>query len=157
MSVASRCIAAFFVAGIPASMPRPVAKRVGNFARVVSNRSNHPSMSWKESVRQYALTAMAGRPKHEEGPVRLELLFQMQRPESLKKKSNINDFILVTKGKDVDNLAKCVMDALNEIVWEDDRLVSTLIVRKQYTMPNQRAGVQVGIFHDEPEQLPFFP
>lgn len=150
-------VCTFFVAGEPVPQPRGRAVRRGNHVQIVSNPAGHPIVDWKASLKHEADIAMHGKELIDKIPLRLELIFQMPRPEALTKPKWREKFVLVSNGKDCDNLAKAVQDALNKVVWKDDRIISTLLVRKQYTLPNQRPGVQVGVFYDDPEELPFWP
>lgn len=148
-------VCTFFVAGSPVPQPRGKAVRVGGFTRIVSNPAGSKIVDWKASLKHEADIAMTGKELIDGCALRLELIFQMDRPEALLKPKWREQRLLVKNGKDCDNLAKAVMDALNKVVWKDDRIISTLLVRKQYTMPTQRPGVQVGVFYDEPDDLPF--
>lgn len=40
------------------------------------------------------------------------------------------EFYYAGRDKDLDNLAKCVLDALNGVAWADDRQVTTLLAKK---------------------------
>lgn len=150
-------VCVFYVHGDPVAQPRGKAVRMGNFVRVVSNPSKHPITSWKEALRSEGSRAMEGRELVEDVALRLELTFLMARPAALTKPKWRERFLLVSNGKDCDNLAKAVQDALNKVIWGDDRIISTLLVRKQYTMPGERPGVRIGVFLDAPEPIPFWP
>ena len=46
---------------------------------------------------------------------------------------------------DVDNYAKAVMDAMNGVVFEDDRQVTFLCVSKEWASPGQPGFIQISI------------
>lgn len=157
VSIPDLTICRFFVRGNPRPQPRPKATRVGAFVRIVSIRQQDKAFSWREAVRAEGQRAMADKQRVDSVAIRLELVFLMERPAALSKPKWADRFVLVNSGKDCDNLAKLVQDALNGVVWKDDRLISTLIVRKQYLMPHESPGVRVTATVDVPEQMPFWP
>lgn len=67
------------------------------------------------------------------GSLRVHLVFCMPIPKSISKKKRL-ELHYVSKKPDVDNLAKAVMDAINNVgIWEDDSQVSVLEVSKIYS------------------------
>ena len=61
-------------------------------------------------------------------------------------------FYRKTKRKtDLDNLSKAVLDALNGIVWEDDRQVMRLHITKRGVAGLELAGVRVEIWSNPEE------
>lgn len=121
----------FFVAGVPKAQPRVKACRRGNHAGVYDPGT---ADAWKKLVGAGAL-AHWNRARFL-GPLRLVLLFGMQRPKA---HYNRHGDVRPTSPKwhtskpDVDNLAKAVMDALTQLgVWEDDSQVVRLDVGKVY-------------------------
>lgn len=150
-------VASFFVQGKAVAQPRPQAVKNRGFAKVIEAPDSHKIHDWKHALRFEAKAAMGGRLPVEGVSLRVELLFLFDRPAALTKPKWLDKFVLVTNGKDVDNLAKSVMDSFNALIWKDDRIVSTLLVRKQYVMPGQAPGVHVGVFIDAPEPIPFWP
>jgi len=46
---------------------------------------------------------------------------------------------------DCDNLAKSVCDALNGILWDDDRQICRLVVEKWYAAGDEPIGVDVSV------------
>jgi Holliday junction resolvase RusA-like endonuclease len=49
----------------------------------------------------------------------------------------------MTKKPDIDNLVKLVFDAMNRIVWMDDKQVSSLITKKVYS---EKSKVSVKVY-----------
>lgn len=55
----------------------------------------------------------------------------------------INDVISPTKKPDVDNIAKVVLDGLNNFVFKDDNQVSKIFVEKKYTDDTEKIFISV--------------
>ena len=81
-------------------------------------------------VQLAAHTAMNGQPPID-GPIELCIRAVYRVPSSWSKK-RAAEARWRTSRPDVDNLAKLICDALNEIVFGDDAQVATLIVQKMY-------------------------
>jgi Holliday junction resolvase RusA-like endonuclease len=81
-------------------------------------------------IRLFASQAMAGRPLFE-GPLEMSATFVYEQPASWSKIKKAS-----TKWKDsrsdVDNLAKCCMDAFNACVYHDDAQIASLFAQKLY-------------------------
>ena len=60
------------------------------------------------------------------GPIQVSMIFYMERPQSRRKD------VWVPTTPDLDNLEKAVLDALNEIAYEDDRFVVAKNAQKRY-------------------------
>lgn len=54
----------------------------------------------------------------------------------------LNGHILPTKKPDVDNIAKIILDGLNDVAWDDDTQVVELSVSKHYS-ENPRVAVMI--------------
>lgn len=69
--------------------------------------------------------------------VSIKLVFHMPIPKSVTKKQRalIEQGIIkcIKHNGDIDNLAKSVLDALNEIAFRDDCLITKLSLEKKYT------------------------
>ena len=62
------------------------------------------------------------------GPLRLELLFEIRRPQSCRKRDVWRD-----KKPDLDNLIKAVTDAMTGVIWRDDAQIVALMAEKPYS------------------------
>lgn len=112
---------AFFVPGsaVPKQSFRVDARR-----RVRGYRSARVT-AWQQTVAWHAREAMRGDPPLS-GAVRMRL-----------------EFVLPSRRRvDLDNLSKAVLDALNGIVWHDDRQVTRLELSKRY---DGDCGVHVAV------------
>ena len=101
---------------------------------------------------------MAGK-KPFTGPVKVDATFMVDVPKSWPKKRQgmpINDILLPTSARvgDVDNLLKTVTDAINGIVYEDDRQIITATATKLYTA---KGSARTIIEIEEIDTLPDIP
>lgn len=102
------------------------------------------SAKFERLIKGLAFAAMHRQPMFE-GPVEVEMVFWLKRPKSwTRKQCEAASGFYSTAKPDCDNRAKLIMDAFNEVVWEDDSQVSDLIVRKRYARDG-RAHVDVWV------------
>jgi len=122
--------ASFSVPGKPFGKQRPRVVTRGGFARAYTPKEtveyeNKVRSSYKQSVeRDYKLS----------GPIsaQIEAIFEVPKSVSKKEKERLLSEEDYTKKPDCDNIAKSILDALNEISYEDDSQVCELYVRKKY-------------------------
>ena len=122
----------YTVVGIPKPQARPRTfygvKGGKGFVRTFS-----PKTSWFDIVYSETLKIKNTLKNRLVGALELNLTFCMPIPKSISKKKR-EHLHYVTKKPDVDNLAKAVMDAINQVgIWEDDSQVSRLVVGKIYS------------------------
>ena len=117
----------FSVAGQPVPQPRPRVSTAGGFARAYVPK-DHPVHAYRQSLaaaaRGAGLTA-TGEPLN----VVIDAVFE--RPKSHTNKSGVKSDAPKLPRPDVDNLAKAVLDALQDVMG-DDSLVGRLVVEKSY-------------------------
>lgn len=70
-----------------------------------------------------------------EGALRLELIFQVTKPKSVRR-------VYPHVKPDIDNLTKCVLDAFNGLLWIDDAQIVSLEAMKVY---HERPGVHLTV------------
>lgn len=121
----------FNVIGKPEAKPRPRARRRGDHAQV-----------YQEETPWAALVSHAAGLQREQGapclagPVGLTLEFRMPRKKQMRKtKPNPH----VTR-PDVDNMAKGVMDCLQDVLMANDTQVTGLIATKRYAHEGEPPG-----------------
>jgi Holliday junction resolvase RusA-like endonuclease len=91
-------------------------------------------------------------------PVSLKILYSFPRPLRLKKNNSEPGFIPHTKKPDIDNLDKLYIDALAEVVLNDDNQVYALESKKVYcsydsiTKAEGWHGIQIQVFCIDNEQ-----
>ena len=80
-----------------------------------------------------AKTAMAGRPPFG-CPIKVMVTAFMKMPQMSKKRTAdaLAGYVLPAVKPDADNLAKAALDACNGIIWRDDALICSLLVKKRY-------------------------
>lgn len=119
----------FEIEGKPVGKGRPRFKRMGNF---VQTYTPEKTSEYEKLVRIRFQNAGG---QITDKPVRVEIVAFFAPPKSTKKKQMqemLSNLILPTKKPDCDNIAKIVLDALNQIAYKDDSQVVDLSVRKQY-------------------------
>ncbi len=114
------------VPGEPKPHPRPRACKRGDHARVYTPK---PAQDRKYNIQKYGKDAYGDHPPHT-GAVSMEMTFIMPRPKNRIWKTKPMPREKLTHGPDLDNLAKSVMDALNGVVYLDDRQIFSLITTK---------------------------
>jgi Holliday junction resolvase RusA-like endonuclease len=130
----------FFVAGIPRAMPRIKAFSRGGFTSVYT-----PKGPWQDWAARIKLVCGGAPAQPFEGAVALSMFFWMPEPKGLRESERGGPH---RKRPDGDNLAKLVMDRLQERGWfKDDGQVFDLHVVKTY---NDSPGLTLTIeLHDD--------
>lgn len=121
----------FVVPGTPVGKGRPKFARRGNF---VSTYTPERTASYENLVKVAAHRAMNSLQPFV-GAVGSTITLRVIPPASWSKKKRMAAFSgdLRPVGKpDVDNVVKGIFDAMNDIVWLDDKQVVELSVRKEY-------------------------
>ena len=101
-------------------------KRAGVREKVFYDRQTHEKLAFG----LYLNKEHGSEPKFVK-PVHVEVVFYMPIPKSVSKRSRI---LWHRSVPDIDNLQKFVFDAINHTrtIWEDDRIVSSLVAKKVY-------------------------
>lgn len=144
-----REILRLFVAGEPVPQPRhrTVTTRAGSME--IEAVSGHRIFGWKDALRLAAQNATR-EPVEKGVPLVLRAVFLFSRPDRLLKRKYTDVKVLRASGGDFDNLIKAVCDALNRIVWADDKQVTTAHIRKRYVSRGERPGVWIEVREDDP-------
>lgn len=141
----------FTVPCVPVPQPRPRAVSRGNHASVYNptsiktaeGRKPHPIVEFKAAVRYCAMQAYQGPPLT--GPLSMRLRFELPRPKSMIWKKKEMLLAYHTGPKDIDNMAKAVMDALNKLLYVDDGQVCELQAEKLIVAGGEQPHVYVYI------------
>lgn len=135
---------AFRVIGSPIPQPRVRVAARGGFARAYVP-AKHPVNAWRRLVEISAKPFIA-QPIDE--PLRVKILFEIERPKSHYRTGRFaaelraNAPTHVSAAPDVDNLAKAVLDALNDCgFWRDDSLVVHLEAAKVWAVEEPGACI----------------
>jgi Holliday junction resolvase RusA-like endonuclease len=117
----------FTIAGEPVPQPRPRVSTRGGFARAYVPKE-HPVHAYRQAV---ALTARAAGLTATGEPLNVVIDAVFARPKSHLNKAGVKPTAPRLPRPDVDNLAKAVLDALQDVIG-DDTLVARLVVEKSY-------------------------
>jgi Holliday junction resolvase RusA-like endonuclease len=117
----------FTIAGEPVPQPRPRVSTAGGFARAYVPKE-HPVHAYRQAV---ALTARAAGLTATGEPLNVVIDAVFERPKSHLNKAGVKPTAPRLPRPDVDNLAKAVLDALQDVIG-DDTLVARLVVEKSY-------------------------
>jgi Holliday junction resolvase RusA-like endonuclease len=117
----------FSVPGEPVPQPRPRVSTRGGFARAYVP-AKHPVHAYRRAIAEAA--DEAGLVAQDE-PLNVVIDFVFERPKSHMRKSGVKADAPRLPRPDVDNLAKAVLDALQDVIG-DDTLVARLVVEKSY-------------------------
>ena len=121
----------YIVYGEPVGKGRPRFARRGNF---VSTYSPQKTKTYEDEIRMMAKAAM-GSSEALETPVTVAIYIRIGIPTSFskqKRKDALEGILKPTKKPDIDNIAKCFLDGMNDIVYLDDKQVVNLHVTKLY-------------------------
>ena len=121
----------FIVPGSPIGKGRPRFARRGNFVQAYTPEK---TASYENLVKLKAMEAMQGRPPID-GPVSMELSLFIAPPASWSKRKTaeaIYGSLMPTSKPDIDNVLKGICDAMNEIVFRDDKQVCDVRIIKRY-------------------------
>ena len=124
-------IVTYMVEGNPIGKGRPKFARRGNF---VSTYTPTKTRDYEDLIKESARQAM-GSAEVLETPVTVAIYITVPIPASYSKKRTeacLSGSERPIKKPDIDNVAKCFLDAMNEIVYKDDTQVLTLHITKVY-------------------------
>ena len=117
----------FTIAGEPVPQPRPRVSTAGGFARAYVPKE-HPVHAYRHSL---AAAARAAGLSETGEPLNVVIDAVFQRPKSHMNKAGVKATAPRLPRPDVDNIAKAVLDALQDVIG-DDTTVARLVVEKSY-------------------------
>ncbi len=117
----------FTIAGEPVPQPRPRVSTAGGFARAYVPKE-HPVHAYRKAIAEAA--DEAGLVAQDE-PLNVVIDAVFERPKSHSNKAGVKPTAPRLPRPDVDNIAKAVLDALQDVMG-DDTLVARLVVEKSY-------------------------
>jgi Holliday junction resolvase RusA-like endonuclease len=121
----------YIVYGEPVGKGRPRFARRGTF---VSTYTPQKTKTYEDEIRMMATAAM-GASEPLDTPVTVAIYIRVGIPASYskqKRKDALSGLLKPTKKPDLDNVAKCHLDAIQGIIILDDKLVVNLHVTKVY-------------------------
>lgn len=120
----------FIVDGKPQGKQRPRFSRISKTVYTPNKTAKYE----KQIAKAYAESGGKCIPADCYVSVTVSAFFPVPKSYSKKKRENCLERILrPDKKPDMDNILKVVLDALNEVAYEDDKQVVELIGRKYYT------------------------
>lgn len=128
----------FSVPGEPVPQPRPRVSTRGGFARAYVP-AKHPVHAYRQSL---AAAARAAGLSDTGEPLSVVIDAVFVRPKSHVRKSGVKPDAPKLPRPDVDNIAKAVLDALQDVIG-DDTCVARLVVEKSYGT-EARTTVRIG-------------
>jgi Holliday junction resolvase RusA-like endonuclease len=117
----------FTIAGEPVPQPRPRVSTRGGFARAYVP-AQHPVHAYRKAIAEAA--DEAGLVAQDE-PLNVVIDAVFERPKSHMNKAGVKATAPRLPRPDVDNIAKSVLDALQDVIG-DDTNVARLVVEKSY-------------------------
>ena len=117
----------FSVPGEPVPQPRPRVSTRGGFARAYVPKE-HPVHAYRKAIAEAA--DEAGLVAQDE-PLNVVIDAVFARPKSHLTRAGVKPTAPRLPRPDVDNIAKAVLDALQDVIG-DDTLVARLVVEKSY-------------------------
>lgn len=146
----------FSLSGQPFGKQRPRATVRGGIARIYTPEK---TVAYEKAIGRIAAAAMAGR-KPFEGPLSVSMRFRFEPPKSTTKTRRAR--LLAGEEAyigvfDLDNLAKACADAMNGVVFVDDKQIVRLWLTK---IAAEKPGIDVRIeplAPQSPAQLPNQP
>jgi Holliday junction resolvase RusA-like endonuclease len=121
----------YVVYGEPVGKGRPRFAKRGSF---VSTYTPQKTKTYEDEIRMMARAAM-GSNELLDTPVTVAIYIRASIPTSFskqKRKDALEGILKPTKKPDIDNIAKCFLDAMNGIVYLDDKQVVNLHLTKVY-------------------------
>lgn len=136
----------FKIEGEPCVKQRPRFSKMGNFVKTYNPPANVEYENW---VKLCYKNECGDTIFSNDESLNISITAYFKVPTSFSKKKTqqaLEDEIRPSNSKDVDNIAKIVLDALNGVAFADDRYITSLSVKKRYS---QIPYVEVEIDYDK--------
>lgn len=125
---------------------QPVGKGRPRFVRSTGHvYTPEKTRDYESRVRQLYNLLQYGEPLI--GPVRLSINAVFQLPKNKRKALSGTPY---TGRPDIDNVAKCIQDALNGLAYRDDSQVTELVINMRYCSLTEEAHVSVFVEEARP-------
>lgn len=109
------------------------------------------TLNFEGLVREYWYRKYGSMPKHiqpHKGPIRMEILFINHRPKRLYRKKDPEGRLPCPQYPDWDNAGKALSDALNGVVYRDDKQIYDCHVVQVYGAKGEDPHIDVFIWED---------
>lgn len=145
----------FTIDGEVVGKMRPKATAFGGHARVYTPAKQINNENWirMEYLRQAKEKEFDG---FGDKPLKIEIYLHLHVPKSLSKKKHeeaLSGRLMPTKKPDLDNIEKTILDALNNVAFDDDRQVISLHATKDYANRDYTQVTMTAM--EEAELVPF--
>lgn len=140
------------VLGCPAPKGSARAMNIGGRARLIASSSGANAKAQKAWAKAIVAAVAASESLAIIGPVWVSITFRMARPKGhYGKRGLLNSAPLYPAVyPDADKLARCTLDVLTGLTYEDDSRIVSLYVGKQYAVPGREgAAIKVGAWMAE--------
>lgn len=117
----------FKILGEIQTKQRPRANIRGGFAHIYTPKETIHYENYVKSEYQRQRKNWFG-----DSPLCVKIRFEFKAPKDIEKYVKLGYNIACVNCKDLDNLAKIVLDALNGVAYEDDKQIISLEVSKHY-------------------------
>ena len=109
------------------------------------NRVVHPpaTKKWQKKMETHLKKEYKKKKLHKRVTVEVRCTFYFRKAKS---KNSVDKGPFVTKSPDLDKLIRTVLDAMTDIVYEDDAQVVRLSSEKRYAINNDPIGVDITIW-----------
>lgn len=131
----------------------PIRRANGSMGVSITD-SNPKAKGWAADVKRAALAVVGETFPLMTGPLSVEMHFWLKRPQSHFGSGKNADTLkasaprLPTSKPDALKLARCVEDALTQVLWEDDAQITTEVLTKSYCDKGQSERCFVRVIPD---------
>lgn len=120
----------FEIKGEPMGKQRPKFSRVGNFVKTYTPKE---TINYEQWVKACYLSAGGRHYGSQAMKIEVHIYYKIPKAYSKKKTQQALDGTIVpTVRPDLDNCSKTILDALNNIAYDDDKQVVELNIKKLY-------------------------
>jgi len=122
-------------------------KRKDGSVMARATHDNKRTKPWSANVTAFAYQAMERATMFVDAPLAVELVFYVPRPQSHYGKRGLRPSAphYPRTKSDVDKLARCTLDALEGVVFDNDSRISRLIAEKLYAHTGIAPGVNITV------------
>lgn len=129
--------------GEPVSKGRPRFRVMGKFVQTYTPTKTKKA---EEHIRKEIKKQFIRKPFNLPLVIELDFFFSIPKSYTKKQRKEIEDnYYHHTQKPDCDNLAKLVLDAMNGLIYEDDKQVFALRITKKYAVDPRDARTEIRI------------
>jgi Holliday junction resolvase RusA-like endonuclease len=133
----------FGISGAPVAKARPFGYRAKSGKTIFFTPTK--TKNFEHLVRERAEKEIK---KPMQGPVSIEIVFFLPRPQRLMWKKRPMPVVPAPKKPDIDNLAKTILDGLRGVAFIDDNQITIMHLYKRYHAGDRGPWTQIDIEED---------